>query len=135
MESGNDELPVLFAGFRGDDFREASRLGLGQPAVGEREGLLRHDRRTAQVAFGHAGSVEDFQELHFLLRCAAQIEAAAPGNEPLLMVDLRPAHRGVQIAGNVEQIVTHEFGFHATRVHAPQVNVVRVQSRVGFRGR
>ena len=91
----------------------------GQLAVRQRQGLLRHDALGAAIAFQHAGVVEHRQELADG-RCANGRSTGCGAARPRRSTGIDgPPQRQVELAGQVQQAVADDLGFHAHRVHPP----------------
>ena len=135
LERGGDERPPGVGGAADllrEVRREPARLGEGERAVGQRQGLLRHDALVAPVAFVGAGGVEDLQERHLLFVRVAEIQAPAVGGQALLVIEVGAAGREVELAGDEQDAVADDLGFHPPGVGTPEVDVVGVGLAVGL---
>ena len=108
-------------------FHQQSRLVERQGTVAQGQRLLRHHAFLSAVALVRVRLVEQFQELHFLVWCAAEVQAATARRLSFRFRNLRAARCEVELIGCVQYAVANDFRFHASRVHAPDVPVVRVE--------
>src|SRR5207244_2459769 len=80
----------------------------------------RHHARPSKVTLSGARPIKDPQKLHFLLRRDLKIKAPPLARQSLRVIDLRPAHRQIQLPRRIQPIVPHQLRLHAPRWNPPQ---------------
>ena len=105
---------------------------MAQLAVGQRQRLLRHDAFGALVTIGRIGRIKQFGEHHLGLRRVMEINRTLMRLFTLRFVQIRAAHGRIQLPGQKQYTIPHHFGFHAARVHTPEIFVFRINGKIGI---
>src|SRR5439155_12466703 len=125
LEGGGDEIRVA-RGLRREPPRQQASLIVDEPAVRQRQRLLRNDALFSLVTLLRVRSVKELEELDLRLRGMAEVDAAAIDLLVPPFLQLWPAGREIELTGDLKDAVAHRLGLHPARVHAPEVLVLRV---------